>query len=168
MRKVHPPRRTWASCTRGGAWLPVRAGPRCHPHPAAQDSPDCGGFEWLRASALPRGGGGVRRCHPAPPRGPSGRLRPRAAARPAGTPHATSRFPVLRRTRHQEHWRAVGTHYGPTRIHGPRPRLPQCEPRAGGLTRSLGLPRSCGQHGNDSDCAGCGAGVKSQLTCERV
>ena len=26
---------------------------------------------------------------------------------------------LLRRMRHQEHWRAVGTHYGPTRIHGP-------------------------------------------------
>ena len=24
---------------------------------------------------------------------------------------------MLRRTRHQEHWRAVGTHYGPTRIY---------------------------------------------------
>ena len=29
--------------------------------------------------------------------------------------------PMLRRTRHQEHWRAVETHYGPpaTRIYGP-------------------------------------------------
>ena len=26
---------------------------------------------------------------------------------------------LLRRTRHQEHWQAVGTHYGPTRIYGP-------------------------------------------------
>jgi hypothetical protein len=26
---------------------------------------------------------------------------------------------LLRRTRHQEHWLAVGTHYGPTRIYGP-------------------------------------------------
>ena len=29
----------------------------------------------------------------------------------------THRTGLLRRTRHQEHWRAVGTHYGPTRIH---------------------------------------------------
>jgi hypothetical protein len=27
---------------------------------------------------------------------------------------------VLRRTRHQEHWPAVGTHYGTTRIYGPK------------------------------------------------
>ena len=26
---------------------------------------------------------------------------------------------MLHRMRHQEHWRAVGTHFGPTRIYGP-------------------------------------------------
>ena len=40
-------------------------------------------------------------------------MRPRGAA-PTSPPEG-----VLRHMRHQELWRAVGTHYGPTRIYGP-------------------------------------------------
>ena len=164
MRKVHPPRHTWASCARGGAWLPVRAGPRCHPHPAAQDSPDCGGFEWLRASALPREGGGVRRCHP-----------PRAAARPVGPIAAPRRRAARRHPSRHPPVSGVTLYATSGALVSSRAALrANSDPRAtsappatritrwvwpDALVRFAPQERCCGQHGDDSDCAGCGAGV---------
>ena len=95
MRKVHPPCSTWASCALGGAWPPVRAGPLCHPHPAAQDSPDCGGFMTSGCglahcqeeaaefdAATPRRRPARRADRgPAPPRGPPAPLAPPAGFR---------------------------------------------------------------------------------------
>ena len=39
--------------------------------------------------------------------------------RPSGAAPTSPPEGVLRHMRHQEFWRAVGTHYGPTRIYGP-------------------------------------------------
>jgi hypothetical protein len=39
--------------------------------------------------------------------------------RPSGAAPTSPPEGVLRHMRHQELWRAVGTHYGPTRIYGP-------------------------------------------------
>ncbi len=45
--------------------------------------------------------------------------RPIHEMRPSGAAPTSPPKGVLRHMRHQELWRAVGTHYGPTRIYGP-------------------------------------------------
>jgi len=45
--------------------------------------------------------------------------RPIRKMRPSGAAPTSPPEGVLRHMRHQELWRAVGTHYGPTRIYGP-------------------------------------------------
>ena len=44
---------------------------------------------------------------------------PSSSMRPSGSATISPSKGMFRRTRHQERWLAVGTHYGPTRIYGP-------------------------------------------------
>ncbi len=51
--------------------------------------------------------------------GAEGGYRPILEMRASGAAPTSPPEGVLRQMRHQELWRAVGTHYGPTRIYGP-------------------------------------------------